>query len=109
MRMASLAKMMVGVEDVVVEGVEFDDERRAVVIDARPYKPQGCRCGRCGRKATRYDDGQGLRLWRCCDLGGTRVYVRCTYCWVTGLMPGTAYGLGVACSIKPCPISAGDF
>ena len=59
MRMASLAKMMVGVEDVVVEGVEFDDERQAVVIDARPYKPQGCRCGRCGRKATRYDDGRG--------------------------------------------------
>lgn len=34
MRMAGLAKMMVGVEDVVAEGVEFDDERRAVVIDA---------------------------------------------------------------------------
>ena len=77
MRMASLAKMLIGVEDVVVEGVEFDDERRAVVIEARPYKPQGCRCGRCGRKAPRYDDGRGVRLWRCCDLAGTKVYVRC--------------------------------
>lgn len=77
MRMASLAKMLIGVEDVVVEGVEFDDERQAVVIDARPYKPRSCRCGKCGRKAPRYDDGQGSRLWRCCDLAGTKVYVRC--------------------------------
>lgn len=77
MRMARLAKMLIGVEDVVVEGMEFDDGRQAVVIDARPYKPHACECGRCGRKAKRYDGGQGVRLWRCCDLGGTRVYVRC--------------------------------
>ena len=74
--MTSLAKMLIGVENVVVEGVEFDDARQAVVIDARPYKSHACRCGRCGRKAARYDDGRGARLWRCCDLAGTRVYVR---------------------------------
>ena len=34
-RMESLAKMLIGVEDVVVEGVEFDDAWQAVVIDAR--------------------------------------------------------------------------
>ena len=77
MRMESLAKMLIGVEDVVVEGVEFDEGLGAVVIDARPHKPQSCRCGRCGRKAPRYDDGQGTRLWRCNDLGGTKAYVRC--------------------------------
>ena len=77
MRINKLAKMMVGVENVVVEGVEFDDARRAIVIDARPHRPQGCRCGKCGRKARRYDGGRGARLWRCCDLAGTRVYVRC--------------------------------
>lgn len=77
MRMASLAKMMVGVDDVVVEGVEFDDERQVVIIDARPYKRQACRCGRCGRRAPRYDGGRDARLWRCCDLAGTRVFVRC--------------------------------
>ena len=75
--MASLAKMLIGVEDVVVEGVGFDDGRQAVVIDARPRGPQGCRCGRCGRRAPRYDGGRGSRLWRCCDLAGARVYVRC--------------------------------
>lgn len=77
-RMDKLAKMMIGVENVVVEGVSFDDERQAVVIDARPYKAQGCLCGRCARPAPRYDEGQGKRLWRCCDLAGTRVYVRST-------------------------------
>lgn len=51
MRMDRLAKMLIGVEDVVVEGVGFDDGRQAVVIDARPRKPQGCRFGRCGRNA----------------------------------------------------------
>ena len=100
MRITSLAKMMVGVENVVVEGVEWDDGRQAVVIDARPYKPHACRCGRCGRKAPRYDGGQGVRLWRCCDLGGTRVFVRaeafrvaCPDCGVTvRRVPCAAYG-----------------
>ena len=77
MRMESLAQMLIGVEDVMVEGVEFNEGLGAVVIDARPYKPRSCRCGRCGRKAPRYDDGQGTRLWRCNDLGGTKTYVRC--------------------------------
>ena len=77
MRINKLAKMMIGVEDVVVEGVGFDGARQAVVIDARPRKPQACRCGRCGGRAPRYDGGRGARLWRCCDLAGTMVYVRC--------------------------------
>ena len=88
--MTSLAKMVIGVEDVVVEGVEWDGGRQAVVIDARPYKPHACRCGRCGRKAPRYDEGRGTRLWRCCDLGGARAFVRseafrvaCPDCGVT--------------------------
>lgn len=76
-RMSSLAKMPVGVEDVVVEGVELDDARQAVVVDARPHKPHSCECGRCGREAPRHDGGKGARLWRCRDLAGTRVYVRC--------------------------------
>ena len=100
MRITSLAKMMVGVENVVVEGVEWDDGRQAVVIDARPYKPHACRCGRCGKKAPRYDEGRGARLWRCCDLGGTRVFVRseafrvaCPECGVTvRRVPWAAHG-----------------
>ena len=100
MRINNLAKMMVGVENVVVEGVEWDDGLQAVVIDARPHKPHSCRCGRCGRKAPRYDGGQGSRLWRCCDLGGTKVYVRseafrvaCPECGVTvRRVPWAAHG-----------------
>ena len=108
MRMTSLAKMMVGVENVVVEGVEFDDARQAVVIDARPYRPQACRCGRCGRKAPRYDGGQGARLWRCCDLAGTKVYVRsgatrveCPECGVTvRQVPWAAHGSWFTCAFE---------
>ena len=90
MRAASLAKMMIGVEDVVVEGVSLDEELKAVVIDARPYKSRACRCGRCGRKAPFHDGGRGARLWRCTDVVGTKVYVRaeafrvrCPACGVT--------------------------
>lgn len=77
MRISSLAKIVIGVEDVVVEGASFDETRQALVIDARPRAPQACVCGRCGRRAPYHDAGRGTRLWRCCDVGGARSYVRC--------------------------------
>lgn len=77
MRISSLAKIVIGVEDVVVEGASFDETRQALVIDARPRAPQACVCGRCGRRAPYHDAGRGTRLWRCCDVGGARAYVRC--------------------------------
>lgn len=79
MRISSLAKIVIGVEDVVVEGASFDETRQALVIDARPRAPQACVCGRCGRRAPYHDAGRGTRLWRCCDVGGARAYVRCVF------------------------------
>ena len=37
MRITSVVKTMVGVENVVVEGIEWDDCRQSIVIDARSY------------------------------------------------------------------------
>lgn len=90
MRISSLAKMMVGVENIVVEDVSFGGDAQAVVIGARPYRLHSCRCGRCGRKAPYHDAGRGMRRWRCPDVAGTKVYVqaeafrvRCLECGVT--------------------------
>jgi 5,10-methenyltetrahydromethanopterin hydrogenase len=34
-RISSLAKIMIGVEDVVVKDVSFDEDAQAIVIDAK--------------------------------------------------------------------------
>lgn len=58
-----------------VESVEIYDERQAVMIYARLYKPHASKCERCGRKVPRYNYSQCVRLWRCCDFGGARIYI----------------------------------
>ena len=73
---SSLAKMLVGVNNIVVENLDFSADDNEIVISARPYKRDQCRCGICGRKAPRYDWGNGLRKWRAMDIGNSvKVYV----------------------------------
>ena len=90
MHINKIAKMLIGVENVVVEGIDFDREQGCVVISARPTLWHACECGRCGRKAALYDSGQGTRRWRCTDLGHLKCYVEsdafrvdCPSCGVT--------------------------
>jgi transposase len=73
-REASLWQRLLGLEHAVVEGVEFDAER-GVVVRARPVARERRRCGRCGRRSSRYDQGQGRRRWRALDLGSVRAWV----------------------------------
>ena len=75
MHINRLAKRIVGVERIKVRGIAIDGAG-ALVIDAEPYRARSCRCGKCGREAPRYDAGRGVRLWRCCDVGGMKAYVR---------------------------------
>jgi transposase len=70
-----IAKMIVGVENMVVQDVGFDGDGRCVVISARPTAWHACECGRCGRKAPAYDAGQGRRRWHCTDVGQFKCYV----------------------------------
>ena len=73
---SSLAKMLVGVNNIVVENLDFSANDNEIVISARPYKRDQCRCGICGRKAPGYDCGSGLRKWRAMDIGNSvKVYV----------------------------------
>ena len=51
---SSLAKMLVGVNNIVVENLDFSADKNEIIISARPYKRDQCRCGICGRKAPGY-------------------------------------------------------
>src|SRR6266496_2977016 len=63
-RFASVWRGLLGVERAVVEEVEFDAEAGVLVAHVRPGKGARQRCGRCGRRAARYDRGDGRRRWR---------------------------------------------
>lgn len=71
MRNATL--WLLGVEQTVIEGIEFEEDDDLLVAQVRPRKGARQRCGRCGRKASWYDRGEGRRRWRGLDLGTVRV------------------------------------
>jgi hypothetical protein len=54
-----------------VEDVEFDEVKDAIVVSVRPVARARNRCGRCGHRSPRYDNGEGRRRWRALDLGTT--------------------------------------
>lgn len=75
-------KLVLGVKDVVVEGVRikeskaaFDSEPFRIVIDVRPCAKAGMRCQRCGRRCAGYDKDSKPKLWRSPDLNGIKTYL----------------------------------
>jgi transposase len=74
-RFASVWRGLLGVERTVVEGVGFDAETDVLVAHVRPRKGAGQRCGRCGRRASWYDRGEGRRRWRALDLGVVQAWL----------------------------------
>jgi transposase len=69
-------RRLLGVCDrTVIERVDFDEEADAVVAEVRPRRAKKQRCGRCGRRAPGYDQGEGRRRWRALDLGEVRSFV----------------------------------
>jgi transposase len=73
-RLASVFGRLVGVERTVVERVVFDADS-GLVVDVRPRRGARQRCGRCGRRASWYDRGQGRRRWRSLDFGTVQVWL----------------------------------
>jgi transposase len=60
---------LLGVEQTVVEQVEFDEQSELLVAHVRSGKGTRHRCGICRRRSPRYDAGEGRRRWRALDLG----------------------------------------
>ncbi|MFI5627773.1 ISL3 family transposase [Nocardioides sp. NPDC051685] len=75
MRSASLWRVLLGVENTVIEDVEFDEDEELVVAHVRPKRSARGRCGACGARAPWYDRGEGRRRWRTLDLGSTLVFL----------------------------------
>jgi transposase len=74
-RSARVWARLLGVEQAVVESVEFDVDVDAVVVSMRPGKGASRRCGWCARRCPRYDGGAGRRRWRAMDVGQLRAFV----------------------------------
>jgi len=74
-RNATLWRALLGVEDTVVEDIEFAEEGQVLVACVRPTRRAASRCGRCRRRSPAYDRGEGRRRWRTLDLGTVRVWL----------------------------------
>ena len=61
MRNARVWRALLGVDEAVVEKVEFDEDSRAVVGHVRLVRATCGRCGVCQRRCGRYDTGEGRR------------------------------------------------
>jgi transposase len=60
----------------VIEDVDFDEESDTVVVHVRPRRSTKRRCGRCGVRASGYDQGEGRRNWRALDLGTLKCFLQ---------------------------------
>ncbi len=58
----------------MIESVEVDEDCESIVVHVRPRRATKRRCGRCGRRAPGYDQGEGRRNWRTLDLGTLRCF-----------------------------------
>ena len=74
MRKKTVWARLLGVEQTVIERVEVEEEG-AVVAAVRPRRGERNRCGQCGKRCRRYDQGAGRRRWRTLDLGATQAYL----------------------------------
>jgi len=72
-RDVSLWRCLLGLDDTVVEGVDFDREHGELVVAVRPAARRRGRCGQCRAPAQGYDAGRGRRRWRALDCATVRV------------------------------------
>lgn len=75
MRTGSLWACLLGVEQTVVMNVRLDEEEGVLIARVRPHRRQRNKCGHCGVRRGRYDNGDGPRRWRALDLGTIRAYL----------------------------------
>ena len=70
---ANVWRKLLGVDQAtVIEEIDFDEEAESVVVHVRPRRSTKRRCGRCGRRAPGYDQGEGRRNWRALGNDGVK-------------------------------------
>ncbi|WSJ93139.1 transposase [Streptomyces sp. NBC_01320] len=83
MRSTRIWTRLLDVEKTVIEQVEAEEEGSGedadgsvvIVVHARPVKGRRQRCGICGRRAAKYDAGEGRRRWRALDIGVLTAFI----------------------------------
>ena len=75
MRNARVFRALLGVDKVVIERVDVEDDEGVLVLHARAARAVRGRCGLCRRRCGRYDAGEGRRRWRALDAGTAKVFV----------------------------------
>ena len=68
MRPLRVWKMLLGLQRVVIEEVQFEQDGE-LVVSVRPRAGERDRCPHCRRRCAGYDQGEGRRRWRALDLG----------------------------------------
>jgi transposase len=82
-RSSRLWGRLLGCENSVIEDVDWHEADSGstggpalqFIVHVRPHKRFAHRCGICGKKRPRYDNGQGRRRWRALDLGTVAAYL----------------------------------
>ena len=67
-----ILKTVLNVKHTVIDDMKILPDG-TIAIMVHPTKGAQCRCGKCGRKAPRYDNGRGTRSWRACDWNTRKV------------------------------------
>jgi transposase len=74
-RSVSLWLRMLGLQQCVIESVDFDEDEDEIVVSVRRRKRLGLRCPHCDRRCARYDRAGVRRRWRALDLGEVRAFI----------------------------------
>ena len=77
MRESSIWKRLLGLSRAVLESRVLEDrgDGDQLVFKVRLHQRAPRRCGRCGRRAGKYDKGGPRRRWRHLDFGPARVFI----------------------------------
>ena len=69
-----ILKIILNVKHTIIDDIRICPDG-SIAIMVHPTKGEQCRCGKCGKKAVRYDKGRGIRSWRACDWNTHKVYI----------------------------------
>ena len=100
MRDKKLWQRLLGLSRARVEAVR--DDEGVVVVSVRAHRSEQKRCGRCRRRSSLYDRGDGRRRWRSLDFGTRQVWLEAdaprVWCRVHGTtvaaVPWARHGAG---------------
>lgn len=75
MRGSTVWAGLLGIEHAMIERLEFEESGQHLVAHVRPSRTRRNRCGQCGKRSARYDQGAGRRRWRTLDVGVGQAFI----------------------------------